>query len=194
MTVTSLEYLTDRDIAAFWKKINSDVPEGECWLWSGGKSSDGYGVFSRQRKNEPRLVMRAHRLSYILTKGELSADRPMVRHMCDTPLCCNPDHLEPGDAGENARDIVNRGRHWTKTNPEKISRGKDHWAKLRPDLVPKGEDSGQAKLTATQVSEIRDKYKKEKISQRKLAAEYEVSQATIWQIVNHNYWKASLTT
>lgn len=192
MTVTSLEFLTENDIKCFWKKVASNVPEGDCWLWTGGKAPGGYGHFSRKRVNEPRIAIMTHRLSYILTYGELTPDRPMVRHKCDVRLCCNPDHLEPGTAKENAQDIVNRGRHWTKTSPEKISRGKDHWAKLRPDLVSKGEDHGCAKLTEEKVAEIRTRYKSEKISQRKLAAEYEVSQGTIWQIVNENYWKTEL--
>lgn len=188
MTVTSLEFLTPRDIESFWKKVDSSGGPDSCWLWT-GYINGGYGQFSRKRKNEPRLAMRAHRLSYILVKGPIPDDAPMVRHMCDVRLCCNPNHLETGTAEQNARDVVDRGRHWTHTNPEKISRGKDHWAKLRPDLVPRGENHGVAKLNNDLVKEIRAKYKEGRTSQRKLASEYNVSQGTVWQIVNENYWK-----
>lgn len=190
MTVTSIAHLTDRDIAAFWRKVDRSSEPNGCWVWNGGRDAQGYGVFSRTRVGEPRVAMRAHRMAYILTNGEPSPDAPLVRHRCDNPPCVRPDHLEPGTAGDNARDIVVRGRHWTATRPEDICRGDRHWSRRRPERVPRGEAHGGARLTEAQVREIRSRYPRPGVTQRSLAAEYGVSQGLIWQIVTRRvYWR-----
>ncbi len=187
-TVTSLQYLTDKDIKSFWSKI--DVKDiDECWLWQGELQKDGYGVFSRNRKNEPRIVVRAHRLSFILTNGYPPEDKPMILHGCDVRPCCNPNHLRAGTAEDNASDVVVRNRHWTTTQPDKIARGDNHWSRLYPDKVSSGSRHGGAKLNEELVALIKKEYAEKTLSQRGLAKKYNVSQATIWQIVNNNYWK-----
>lgn len=35
----------------------------------------------------------------------------ILRHKCDNRLCMNPNHLKPGTADENSRDMIRRGRH-----------------------------------------------------------------------------------
>lgn len=112
----------------------------------------------------------------------------MIRHRCDNRPCCNPAHLIPGTAKENARDVVDRGRHWTKTRPEDIVRGDAHWSRRNPEQVPRGEDHGGSKLTAEQVRAIRWQYEKEPVSQRALAAKFGVSQPLIWKVVTRQIW------
>jgi hypothetical protein len=34
----------------------------------------------------------------------------ILRHKCDNRLCMNPNHLKPGTANENSRDMMRRGR------------------------------------------------------------------------------------
>jgi len=58
--------------------------------------------------------MMAHRISYSITRGAIPPGM-VLRHSCDNPQCVNPDHLTPGTHKENMRDIVDRGRHWTKS-------------------------------------------------------------------------------
>lgn len=187
MVLANVTALTDKDILSFWNKADrSDA--NSCWLWSAHMSQDGYGVFCRKRKADGRLVFRAHRLAYILTNGSIP-DNIMVRHICDVRPCINPLHLELGTAEQNAQDVVSRGRHWTQTRPGMIPKGDKHWSRRMPNKVPTGESHGSALLNSKIVKLIRFEYSNGDISQRKLASKYNVSQATIWQIVNNNYWK-----
>lgn len=71
---------------------------GDCWLWTGGRQSRGYGWFP-----EGRVL--AHRFSVQAPAGTV------VRHRCDNPPCVRPDHLLIGTQRENMRDMVERGRH-----------------------------------------------------------------------------------
>ena len=99
---------TDR----FYSKMDRS---GACWLWLCGVDADGYGKFqiNGSSHEEPRQKhVRAHRLSYELTHGEIP-DGLYVLHKCDTPRCCNPEHLFLGTALDNARDAVAKGRHTT---------------------------------------------------------------------------------
>lgn len=53
-----------------------------------------------------------HRASWTIRNGSIPVGR-VVRHKCDTPSCCNPDHLVIGTLADNSRDCVVRGRHKT---------------------------------------------------------------------------------
>lgn len=75
--------------------------------------------------------------------------------------------------------------------------GKKHSAETRQKIsaAKKGENSHNygkpalnRKLTFTQAEEIRHRYKTEKISTRKLAAEYDVSCGTICNIINNKLY------
>lgn len=63
--------------------------ESGCWIWQRGLDDKGY----------PRLRVRelseqyAHRASYIEFRGPLS-NNLTVDHLCFTPSCVNPAHLE----------------------------------------------------------------------------------------------------
>lgn len=60
-----------------------------CWLWQGGADHRGYGSFWRDGKG--RL---AHRESYEMHVGPIPSGM-QLDHLCRTPRCVRPDHLEP---------------------------------------------------------------------------------------------------
>ena len=98
----------------FWAKVERRGGD-ECWLWLGACDSAGYG-------RTTKAAIPAHRLAWELTFGEDPGDL-FVCHHCDNPPCCNPAHLFLGTSGDNSRDSVAKGRHFTPVVP-RDSRGR----------------------------------------------------------------------
>lgn len=97
------------------------IVESGCWIWQRSKTAGGYGECAKARGDSL-----AHRLSYRAFVGEI----PMlgvVRHKCDNPPCCNPDHLVLGTQADNVRDTIERGRNKTFT-AEEVARGRAAYA------------------------------------------------------------------
>lgn len=78
-------------IEKFWKHIRVEVPDG-CWLWTGDTDKEGYGLL-RPYGNKG-MHCRAHRFSYEYFLGPIPGNLPLD-HLCDTPPCVYPYHLEP---------------------------------------------------------------------------------------------------
>lgn len=72
-----------------------EVNNDGCWIWQRSKQNQGYGMTTMDGKK-----MLAHRVSYIFAKGEIP-DGKKLDHLCRTPACINPDHLEPVTQREN---------------------------------------------------------------------------------------------
>lgn len=73
------------------------APEGDCWIWTGTTDRVGYGTFwdgARQVK--------AHRWSYEHHRAEIP-EGLQLDHLCRTPSCVNPWHLEPVTPRVNTR-------------------------------------------------------------------------------------------
>lgn len=79
----------------FWRKVRITP---SCWLWLASKDSGGYGAFTYNGKQE-----RAHRVSYLLAKGEFPGQGLCLDHLCRVRSCVNPDHLEAVTFRENQR-------------------------------------------------------------------------------------------
>jgi len=129
----------------------------ECWTWTGTVKKHGYGQFWFNGKPD-----RAHRVSYTLSNGEIPAGL-LIRHACDNKLCVNPTHLLTGTVKDNAQDAVER------------------------DLRPRGERVGTAKLTAAQVSEIRERRERGE-TYMSLARRFGVSHGAIYWILIGRTW------
>lgn len=99
--------------------------EDDCWEWQSTRNHRGYGKFWLNDRTDL-----AHRVSYRIHHGLIPAGL-QVRHTCDNRPCVNPAHLLVGTGKENAQDALERGRY------------------------KRGSENGTAKLTETQVSEIR---------------------------------------
>lgn len=82
----------------FASKVTVKTPTG-CWLWSGTKNKDGYGVFAWSRNR-----MGAHRYSWEWFNGRKIPDGMMVIHSCNEASCVNPLHLRIGNQLDNMLD------------------------------------------------------------------------------------------
>lgn len=80
--------------ARFWAKVDKT---SACWLWTGAKTNAGYGHLRIEG-----VDLLAHRHSYTLMVGEIPHGLTLD-HLCRTPLCVNPEHLEPVTLAENSR-------------------------------------------------------------------------------------------
>jgi spore coat polysaccharide biosynthesis protein SpsF (cytidylyltransferase family) len=107
---------------------------------------------------------KAHRLAWELANGR-SPGRMSVCHSCDNPGCVNPSHLWLGTARDNCADKVRKGRQAT------------------------GEAHGKAKLTASEVADIR--LNPANLSHRQLAENYGVTRGAIGKILRGQSWMAA---
>lgn len=145
------------------KILSNTKRSGDCLIWCGGKFACGYGRIYYKGKSK-----RVHRLVMEILIGKEIESTTFVCHTCDTPLCCNPDHLFLGTPKENHVDAMVKGR------------------------LPNGEKINTCKLDRNKVVEILKRWKS---SDRKhgmhssLAREFKVTPQNIRQIVNRNTWK-----
>ena len=82
----------------FWDKVDVKGPD-DCWEWQASLFRAGYGQTQHPVTGQG---MGAHRVAYILTKGE-PAKGLAVAHICHNKRCCNPAHLEAQTYRQNAR-------------------------------------------------------------------------------------------
>ncbi len=78
----------------FWPKVSRT---GNCWLWLAATNKGGYGCF---RDGGGRRMVLAHRWAYEALVGPISVGL-QLDHLCRTPSCVNPAHLEPVTQREN---------------------------------------------------------------------------------------------
>lgn len=74
-------------------------PVWGCWLWTGTKLR-GYG---RVWSSPDRAQVLVHRLVVELTSCAPIPRGLVVDHLCGTPACCHPFHLEATTQRENVR-------------------------------------------------------------------------------------------
>ena len=91
----------------FWSKVNKHGPNlmpslGPCWVWTGAKDKDGYGVIHFKG-----ALRKAHRVAWFLATGEWP--EPNGLHKCDNKPCVRFSHMYEGDTANNAQDREARG-------------------------------------------------------------------------------------
>jgi hypothetical protein len=139
-------------IRRFKTKFIIDDPTG-CWLWTGTKASNGYGLMSDDRL----LTASAHRISWRIHRGEIPYGM-CVLHRCDVKRCVNPAHLFIGTLGENNSDRARKGRNSDRRGE------KHHHAKLSDKQVLEIRTSKDSQnvvsekygISQSQVSDIRN--------------------------------------
>ncbi len=136
--------------------------ENDCWIWQGGTAGQ-YGKIQMNKK-----TYSAHRSSYLIFKGDIPAGK-WVCHLCDIPLCINPDHLWLGSASENRLDSFKKKR----------------------SEYAKGENSHFSKYTDDQIKEIR-KLKDEGFTYSRLKRIFNCSYTHILNIIKNKNRKDSI--
>lgn len=132
-----------------------------CWLWNGVIFNHGYGQFYVDGRR-----WLAHRYSWKLHHGEIP-EGYYILHTCDNKRCINPKHLFLGTQFDNMKDMVSKNRH----SPQH------------------GSTNRAAKLTESQVTEIRKIYPTGSYTQHQLADMYSMSVNTIQNILYRKWWK-----
>lgn len=73
-----------------------------CWIWTGAKTGHGYGKILTFRS-----IRVAHRVLYEALVGPVP-DGMELDHLCRTPACVRPDHLEPVTHSVNISRAVSK--------------------------------------------------------------------------------------
>lgn len=74
-----------------------------CLIWTGATNGRGYGAVSIDGRGHL-----AHRLAYVLTKGPIPRGF-VLDHLCQRPMCVNPDHLEAVSLSRNRTTATKGG-------------------------------------------------------------------------------------
>ena len=98
MQITVNQSLINR----FFAKVQLHTDADGCDIWLASTDRYGYGKISGDGR-----TLKAHQVGYAIKNG--SHDQALLRHTCNNPRCVRPDHLIPGTAEENYRDIVAAG-------------------------------------------------------------------------------------
>lgn len=85
-------------IARFWPKVRVDEETG-CWLWVGGLTPQGYGLFFLSKQGEHEKIS-AHRWCYEFFIGPIP-EGLQLDHLCRNRACVCPWHVEPVTCWEN---------------------------------------------------------------------------------------------
>ena len=134
-----------------------------CWLWTKNTYNYGYGKLSIGRGRQ----VRAHRYMYEKYKGKIPKDMNVL-HTCDTPQCCNPEHLFLGNQTDNMKDAQGKGRIGYR--------------------VFYGENNHNSKITLEIAKEIIKLFATGQYYQQELGKMFGVSQATVSKIILGYTW------
>lgn len=152
-------------IDTFWSKVDKTPgqgPNGECWEWRAGISSNGYGQSYFFGKTQGKG---AHVISWTLTNGPTNLH---VLHHCDNRLCVNPSHLFIGSNLDNTKDRDTKGRHKGGRSPGVMNKG----AKMSEEDILKIRGMAAGGMTQKSIAKI-----------------YNLHHDTILKIVNRKLWK-----
>lgn len=155
----------------FWPKVAWSEDTTVCWPWLAYTMKDGYGVFGLGGG----VTTLAHRFAWEWAYGSIP-DGMLIEHVCDVNYdkadisyrkCCNFYHILPGTKRSNAI----------------------HCVELNRSNKPKGEAQHKARLSASNVLDIRAEYASGLVTQEALSRAYGVSLSAIHFAINRRSWK-----
>lgn len=118
--------LSKSDEKRIFDKIYYPGNDQDCWPWTGYCNKCGYGKVNLNKVSVP-----VHRVIWEYYYGLIPSGL-IVRHKCDNPPCCNPEHLEIGTQADNIQDMIDRKR----------------------DRKAKGSEAGSSKLDEQDIENI----------------------------------------
>ena len=137
----------------YWSKVEKRRGDS-CWLWTGYKQPNGYGLFSLNGKDEY-----AHRISHELRNGPIE-NGYVIDHTCHVTACCNPAHLRVVTNKQNQEHragptVANtsgaRGVSWHKPSQKWFvsvkHNSKSHYGGIFTDLQEAAEAAKQLRLS-----------------------------------------------
>jgi hypothetical protein len=104
--------------------------EGECWIWQGPQTPNGYGKHKAGPGKTDRVI---HRIVWEHYNDRKVTEKLQLDHLCRNRLCCNPAHFEEVTGSENTirQDHANRrkttcpnGHEYTEENTRTTPAGK----------------------------------------------------------------------
>lgn len=102
--------MTKKQMANFWKKVDSEEGKDACWPWLGVMDRWGYGSYSYSLGEGAYKTEGSHRIAWRLANRRSIPPGMCICHTCDFPACCNPKHLWLGTREQNTKDAMEKGR------------------------------------------------------------------------------------
>jgi len=158
------------DSARFDAKTERD---GACLIFQGDLNHAGYGTFY-----VGKYGIRAHVFAWVRKNGPVP-DGLEVAHSCHRRACVEELHLSTDTHQGNMDQSVQEGR---------MASGERNAMHSRPEIRARGERTGSAKLTETQVRELRIRFASGGISKAELARQYGISAETARLILARKKW------
>lgn len=153
-----------------WLHIDKRAGPNACWPWLKAKTKSGYGAMNVDLGRGYKQYG-THVIVMWLLHGQATerGTNLVVRHKCDNPICCNPNHLQLGSFSDNSRDMVKRGRL--------------HKNHARGEALP------FSKLDGAKVAEMRAIHARGGISCRQLGEKFGISKSATLQVIRGETWK-----
>lgn len=151
----------------FWSKVDKSGGPDACWLWTGQVNHGGYGIISAGAPHRTKYL-RAPRVAWELTNGEILPGEEIRHWKCDNPPCCNPAHFRTGTRLDNVRDMYEHGRERNPGAP--------------------GERNANAKLTEESVRAIRQR-REHNESLGSIARDLRVTKQLVALVAKRKAWR-----
>ena len=81
----------------FWQKVDRSAGDAACWPWTGGTGGYGHGIFYTEAGGG---LIHAHKWLWEQMNGPVPPGLELD-HLCRTPGCVNPAHMEAVTHREN---------------------------------------------------------------------------------------------